>query len=306
MLKANSWYVGANIPGKPRVFLPDIGGLSRYIDECAGSFRTPTGASPPPDRPDGASLDIDIENESCFPSGSTSLRVADGSAGVAPPTRAVRRPPADMAEPATTTPEKRLNIEELRAAVRQIAVGFPDAYWSDRDQAGVPLGVLRRVRPAGWLGIAIPEIRGRWPGHRGRRGDAVRDRRVGRGHERVQPVPPHHVRPQHCREARRRGPALQLLPAAASGSLHVCFAVTEPDAGTDTSRVSTRARRDGPDWVVNGKKVWITKAGQSQKAVLLARTSPIDESRPTKGLSLFIADITDPAVQMRAILGRPT
>jgi acyl-CoA dehydrogenase len=94
----------------------------------------------------------------------------------------------------------------------------------------------------------------------------------------------------------------ELLPAAAGGGLHVCFAITEPDAGTDTSRVRTFARKDGSDYVINGRKVWITKAAQSQKALLLARTAPAPpDGRATDGLSLFVVDLTGPGVEMRAI-----
>jgi alkylation response protein AidB-like acyl-CoA dehydrogenase len=65
-----------------------------------------------------------------------------------------------MAEPATATSEQRLNIEELRAAVRQIAVGFPDAYWSDHDQTGeFPWEFYDAFARDGWLGIAIPDRR---------------------------------------------------------------------------------------------------------------------------------------------------
>src|SRR5690606_982574 len=81
-----------------------------------------------------------------------------------------------------------------------------------------------------------------------------------------------------------------------------CFAITEPDAGSDTSRIRTFARRDGSDYVINGRKVWITKAEQSQKAVLLARTGePREDRRPTDGLSMFVIDLTGPGIEMRAI-----
>jgi acyl-CoA dehydrogenase len=102
---------------------------------------------------------------------------------------------------------------------------------------------------------------------------------------------------KHADEALRE----ELLPAAAEGSLHICFAVTEPDAGTDTTRIRTLARRVGSDYVISGRKVWITKAGQSQKAVLLARTSPLDEQHPTRGLSMFVVDLLGSGVEMRPI-----
>jgi acyl-CoA dehydrogenase len=97
----------------------------------------------------------------------------------------------------------------------------------------------------------------------------------------------------------------ELLPRAADGSLHVCFGITEPDAGSDTTRIRTFAKKDGSDYVINGRKVWITKAGQSEKAILLARTSqPEPGQKPTAGMSMFVIDLM--GVEMRAIpkLGR--
>ena len=63
----------------------------------------------------------------------------------------------------------------------------------------------------------------------------------------------------------------------------MAFAVTEPTAGTDTSRISTFAKRNGDGWVVNGQKVWTTNAQNADKMLLLARTSPRDEARPLTG-----------------------
>jgi acyl-CoA dehydrogenase len=83
----------------------------------------------------------------------------------------------------------------------------------------------------------------------------------------------------------------------ADGSLHVSFGVTEPDAGTDTTRITTRATLsgDGRRYVVNGKKVWTTKAQVSSKFLLLCRTTPLAEcARPTDGMTLLLADL-DPA-----------
>ncbi|WP_010310102.1 acyl-CoA dehydrogenase family protein [Saccharopolyspora spinosa] len=95
---------------------------------------------------------------------------------------------------------------------------------------------------------------------------------------------------------------LEILPRAVDGSLHVCFGVTEPDAGTDTTRISTFARRKGDGYVVNGRKVWITKAGDSQKMILIARTTPRAEvAKPTEGLSLFLIDIDPAQVHLQAI-----
>jgi acyl-CoA dehydrogenase len=92
------------------------------------------------------------------------------------------------------------------------------------------------------------------------------------------------------------------LPRVASGELHVAFGVTEPDAGTETLAIRTRAVLDGDHYVVNGRKVWTSKALESEKVLLLVRTTPIEECvRRTEGLTLLMADLQDPAVTIRPI-----
>jgi acyl-CoA dehydrogenase len=98
-----------------------------------------------------------------------------------------------------------------------------------------------------------------------------------------------------------------VLPAVATGELHVCFAVTEPDAGTDTTRIRTFARRDGDGYVISGRKVWITKAAQSQKMILVTRTAAREDgARTTDGMTVFLVDVDDPAIRLTPIpkLGR--
>jgi acyl-CoA dehydrogenase len=97
------------------------------------------------------------------------------------------------------------------------------------------------------------------------------------------------------------------LPPTARGDLHVSFGVTEDDAGTDTSRIRTTARHDGKRWIVNGKKVWNTKAQQAQKILLLTRTTPREEcAKPLQGMTLFLADLDPKHCEIREIpkLGR--
>src|SRR5690349_17671134 len=92
------------------------------------------------------------------------------------------------------------------------------------------------------------------------------------------------------------------LPQVVAGDLHVAFGVTEPDAGTDTTRISTRAIRDGDRYLVRGRKVWMTKAAFCQKTLLLVRTTPVEEvERKTDGLSLLLADLQDPRVSIEPI-----
>jgi alkylation response protein AidB-like acyl-CoA dehydrogenase len=107
----------------------------------------------------------------------------------------------------------------------------------------------------------------------------------------------------HGSEALRR----RVLPRTASGDLHVSFGVTEDDAGTDTSRIRTTAERRGDHWVINGKKVWNTKAQQAEKILLLARTTPREKcEKPLDGMTLFLADLDRSRCEIREIakLGR--
>jgi acyl-CoA dehydrogenase len=93
------------------------------------------------------------------------------------------------------------------------------------------------------------------------------------------------------------------VPQVAKGQLHVAFGVTEPNAGTDTTSVTTRAVLDGDEYVVTGQKVWMTKASYCQKTLLLVRTTPLrDVSRKTDGLTLLFADLQADGVDIRPIL----
>ncbi len=91
------------------------------------------------------------------------------------------------------------------------------------------------------------------------------------------------------------------------GDLHVAFGVTEPDSGTDTASITTRARLDGDHYVVRGQKVWTSKAGDCEKVLLLVRTTPIQEcAKRTDGMTLLLADLQVPEVDITPIakLGR--
>jgi alkylation response protein AidB-like acyl-CoA dehydrogenase len=96
------------------------------------------------------------------------------------------------------------------------------------------------------------------------------------------------------------------LPRIVSGDIVMAFGVTEPNAGTDTSRIQTRAVKQGDRWVVNGRKVWTTNAQHANKILLLARTADRDPARPLKGMTLFFADFDRNAITVRLIhkLGR--
>jgi acyl-CoA dehydrogenase len=94
----------------------------------------------------------------------------------------------------------------------------------------------------------------------------------------------------------------QTLPRIVSGDLHVCFGVTEPNAGLDTTKITTFAKRTEGGYVVNGRKIWISKALESEKILLLTRTTRIEDCRrKTDGMTLFLTDLNRDRVDIRPI-----
>jgi acyl-CoA dehydrogenase len=200
--------------------------------------------------------------------------------------------------------------ELLRKEVAALARGFDWEYWREKDRkAEYPTEFLAAFARAGWLGIVIPEAYGG-------AGLGVLEAVLmleaicasGAGLSGASPVhfavfPPLPII-RHGSEALRR----RILPGIADGSLSLAFGVTEPNAGTDTSRIQTVARRDGAGWRITGRKVWTSNARHSQKILLLARTTPYEAvgARKLDGLTLFVADLDPATVTLREIdkLGR--
>ncbi|MFL4473091.1 acyl-CoA dehydrogenase family protein [Paeniglutamicibacter sp. MACA_103] len=194
--------------------------------------------------------------------------------------------------------------KDLRAGARELARSFSDEYWADRDLKGeFPWEFYNAFAEAGWLGIAIPEQYG--GGGLGILEASLLLEEVAASGAGMNGCSTMHLTifglntiVKHGSEELRQ----EILPAAADGSLHVCFGVTEPDAGTDTTRISTFAKRVEGGYILNGRKVWITKAGDSQKMVLIARTTKREDAqRPTDGMSLFLIDIDPEHVHLDAI-----
>ncbi len=201
------------------------------------------------------------------------------------------------------------DIERIRAEAERLAAGFDDEYWRAKDSAKeFPWEFYRAFAAGGWLGIHVPaEYGGAGLGVLAA-GTLLHAVAASAGamnaastlHLSIFGMGPviHHG----SEELKRR-----VLPRTASGDLHVSFGVTEDDAGTDTSRIRTTAVRRGDAWVVNGKKVWNTKAQQAEKILLLARTTPREEcARPLDGMTLFLADLDRGCCEIREIpkLGR--
>jgi acyl-CoA dehydrogenase len=193
--------------------------------------------------------------------------------------------------------------ERIRSAVADLAAKFDSAYWEKRDREHTfPWDFYNAFAAAGWIGIAIPEQYG--GGGLGLAEAGLMMQTIAASGAAMNGCTAIHLSVFGINIVTKHGSAAlrrDVLPRVASGQLHTCFAVTEPDAGTDTSRIRTMARRAGGDYVINGRKVWISKAGQSQKAILVARTSPREETEPMAGLSVFLVDLDSEGIQMSPI-----
>ncbi|WP_031464473.1 acyl-CoA dehydrogenase family protein [Sciscionella sediminilitoris] len=199
--------------------------------------------------------------------------------------------------------------QALRTGARELARSFPDEYWAECDAHGrFPWEFYNAFAESGWLGIAIPEAYG--GGGLGISEAALLLEEIAASGAGMNGCSTMHLSIFGLNTIVKHGSAAlreEILPAAADGALHVCFGVTEPDAGTDTTRITTFAEPVAGGYRVNGRKVWITKAGESQKMVLIARTTRRDQvERPTDGMSLFLVDLDPGHVRLNAIpkLGR--
>ena len=192
----------------------------------------------------------------------------------------------------------------IRAAVAELAAKFTDQYWMERDEAHeFPEDFYQAFARAGWLGITIPEEYG---GH----GFGITEASLlleevaasgagmnGASAMHLSIFGMHPVVVHGSPELKAR-----TLPRIARGDLHVCFGVTEPEAGLDTTRITTFARKDGDRYIVNGRKVWISKAAESEKILLLARTTRIEHAaKKTDGMTLFLTDLDRQHIDIRPI-----
>jgi acyl-CoA dehydrogenase len=195
----------------------------------------------------------------------------------------------------------------IAEAVRAICKDFPDEYWRRCDESHeFPWDFYRAMAAGGWVGIALPEKYG--GGGQGIQEAAIVLKEVAASGAAMNGCSALHLTIFGLNPVVVFGNDRlkeTFLPRAAAGELHVAFGVTEVDAGTDTSRVATRAEPDGRGgYIVRGQKVWTTKALESEVVLLLARTS--GDPGSFKGLSLFLADLDRNYVDIRPIpkLGR--
>ncbi|MFQ5897364.1 MAG: acyl-CoA dehydrogenase family protein [Candidatus Methylomirabilia bacterium] len=200
--------------------------------------------------------------------------------------------------------------EMIRKEVSALARSFSWDYWLEKDRkAEYPKEFIDAFARNGWLGISIPE-------EYGGSGLGVTEASIllheicasGAGTTGASPIHFYVFPPmpliKHGSEALKR----RTLPKIATGETVMSFGVTEPNAGSDTSRIQTRAEKRGDRWVINGRKVWNTNAQRATKILLLARTTPREQTgnRPFKGMTLFFADFDRSRITVREIekLGR--
>lgn len=183
---------------------------------------------------------------------------------------------------------------EIREAVRRLCAGFPGEYWREKDrERAYPGEFVRALTESGFLSVLIPEVYG---GSGLGLGAAIAVLEEvhrsgcngGASHAQMYTMG---TLLKHGSEAQKQA----YLPKIASGELRLqAFAVTEPGAGTDTTRITTFARRDGDHYVVRGQKIWISRAEHSDLMVLLCRTTTREEAaRPSDGMSVLLVDMRE-------------
>lgn len=199
--------------------------------------------------------------------------------------------------------------EAIREGIRRICADFTDEYWSEKDEAHeFPWEFYNTLAEGGWVGMAIPEEYG--GGGQGITEASVMLEEIAASGAAMNGCSTVHLSIFGMEPVRRYGSpelAAAVLPRVASGELHVAFGVTEPDAGTDTTSIRTRAVREGDEYVVTGAKVWTTKAPYCEMCLLLVRTTPREEcKKPTDGMTLLLVDLQRPEVEISPIpkLGR--
>ncbi|HEX3862060.1 MAG TPA: acyl-CoA dehydrogenase family protein [Stellaceae bacterium] len=200
----------------------------------------------------------------------------------------------------TLTPEQL----EIREAVARLCERFGDDYWLKKDSEGeFPHEFHRAMAEGGWLGVAMPE-------EFGGSGLGITEAAVvmqtvaqsGAGFSGASAV---HMNIFGLHPVVMFGTAEQkqrFLPPLIAGREKACFAVTEPDVGLDTTRLKTRAVRDGNGYSISGRKIWTSTGQVAEKMLILTRTTPFEEaSRPSHGMTLFYTDLDRSKVEVREI-----
>ncbi|MDT3444698.1 MULTISPECIES: acyl-CoA dehydrogenase family protein [unclassified Pseudofrankia] len=194
------------------------------------------------------------------------------------------------------------NQQAIGAAVAEGMTKFGLDYWHECDEtATFPHQFFEFAAAQGWLGVAMPEEYG--GAGLGISEAAVMLEGIAKVGGLTASSAIHmnvfgtNVVVKHGSDQMRR----EVLPEVSSGRMKVAFGVTEPNVGLDTTRLKTKAVRRGGDWVVSGRKVWISTAQIADKILLLTRTSERDPARKSRGLTLFFTDLDRSKIDVREI-----
>lgn len=203
-----------------------------------------------------------------------------------------------------------VNFEEtemermIRSSIHDLMDSYDDAYWADiRESGRYPSEVWTELGENGWLGVAIPEKYG---------GQGMGIQELALVIEElgasggwpitlqivVSPLFGGETLVAHGTEEQKE----RWLPEIASGEARWGLGVTEPESGLNTTNISTRAERDGDEWIIDGQKTWCSGAEVAERITLLARTLPPEEAdKPSHGFSIFLIDPDDPNVEYEEI-----
>lgn len=191
---------------------------------------------------------------------------------------------------------------EIRAEVARLCQQFPGAYWRAKDrERAYPTEFVAALAQGGWLAALIPEEFG-GAGLPLSAAAAILEEVQRQGCNGAACHAQMYIMGtllRHGSDEQKR----RYLPRIATGELRLqAFGVTEPTSGTDTLALKTTARREGDDYVVNGQKIWTSRAEHSDLMLLLARTTPREKAASkTDGLSVLLVDMTSPGITIRPI-----
>ena len=189
------------------------------------------------------------------------------------------------------------DFHDIREAVRKLCADFPGPYWRGLDRDGAyPEAFVSALTRSGFLAALIPETHG-GSGLPLAAAAAILEEIHRSGGNAAACHAQMYIMGvilRHGSEAQKS----EYLPAIAKGEVRLqAFGVSEPECGSDTTSIRTFARRDGDHYVINGQKIWTSRAGHSDLMLLLARTTPLDEvrksGRSSSGLSVFLVDMNE-------------
>jgi len=195
------------------------------------------------------------------------------------------------------------DLREIRSAVRELCERFPGEYWRSLEPSSYPTEFVAALTENGWLAALIPEEYGGSGLPISYAGAILEEICASGGNAGAC-----HAQMYTMGTVLRHGSDRQkqaYLPRIASGELRLqAFAVTEPNVGSDTTRIQTRARRVDGGYLISGQKIWTSRAEHSDLMLLLARTTPLEQvKKKTEGLSMFLIDMRDagPALTIKPI-----